>query len=100
VADFVLCDGRTVDLWVLTRDPSNSTRVFSVEKPIGSDFALFHRAIHLISSETLRLLTALGQFVCKPHQPDVWFTNADKTQLFKTIDESSYLEVSVLPDSR
>jgi hypothetical protein len=100
VADFVLCDGRTVDPWVLTREPSDSARVFSVEQPTRSDFALFGRAIQLISSDSLRLPTALGQFVGKPHRPDVWFTNNDKTQQYRSIDESSFLEYNLLLDSR
>ena len=100
VADFVLCDRRTIDPWVLNREPSDSARVFSVEKPTRSEFALFQRAIHLISSASLRLPTALGSFVGKPHRPDIWFTNVDNTHLFKTIDESSYLDYSVSTDSR
>jgi hypothetical protein len=100
VVDFVLCDGHTVDPWDLTREPSDSARVFSVEQPTRSDFALFGRAIQLISSDSLRLPTALGQFVGKPHRPDVWFTNNDKTQQYRSIDESSFLEYNLLLDSR
>jgi hypothetical protein len=81
VADFVL--------WVLSCEPLDSARVFLVEKPTRSDFALFQRAIRLISSVSLRLPMALGCFIGKPHRPDIWFTDADNTHLFKTIDESS-----------
>jgi hypothetical protein len=42
VADITLVDGRTVDPFVFTKDPSDSRRVFSVEKPTRKDFALSH----------------------------------------------------------
>lgn len=39
IADFLLCDGRTVDPWVLSPEPSDSSPVFSVEKPTCADFS-------------------------------------------------------------
>lgn len=100
VADFVLCDGRTVDPWVFTSEPSDSSRVFSIERPTRSDFALFRRAVEFVTSATHRLPTALGQFVASPHRRDVWFTNTDRSHLFQVTGESSYREFSPPPGTR
>ena len=100
VADFVLCDGRTVDPWVFTNEPSDSSRIFSVERPTHSDWAIFRRAVEFVSSATHRLPAALGQFVASPHRKDVWFTNVDRSLLFQVTGNSSYREFSPLSDSR
>ncbi|KAL7520600.1 hypothetical protein ACHAWX_005317 [Stephanocyclus meneghinianus] len=41
LGDFVLIDGGTIDPFVLTRELSDSSRVFSVEKPTCADFRMF-----------------------------------------------------------
>jgi hypothetical protein len=70
VADFVLCDGRTVHPWVFSTDPLDSSRVFLVERPTRSDFAVFRRAIEFVSSAShcrpvYRSSTQEGHVVCQ-----------------------------------
>lgn len=100
IADLVLCDGVTVDPWVLTKDPSDSSRVFSVEKPTRADFSLFRSAVTLFASDSLRLPHPLGPYVAHPHRRDVWFSNCDATEVYKVIDDSSYLRYSLPVNSR
>eukprot|EP00956_Cyclotella_meneghiniana_P043229 scaffold259317_cov96-Cyclotella_meneghiniana.AAC.3 len=91
LADMVLCDGRTVDPWVLTTEGSDSSCVFSVEKPTRSDFATFRRAVTCLTSSTHRLQTPLGAYVNKPHRRDDWFISEDQTLLFCATSDSSYM---------
>ena len=90
----MLCDGRTVDPWVLTTNGSDSTRVFSVEKPTRSDFATFRRAVTYHTSPTHRLQTPLGAYVNKPHRREDWFISVDQTLLYRSISDSSYVQYS------
>jgi hypothetical protein len=92
IADFLLCDGRTVDPWVLTNAPSDSSRVFSVGKPTRADFCLFRRAVEFVSSATLTLPSALGDYVSHPHRKDEWFLSGDGEKLYQATSESSYIE--------
>ena len=96
VGDFVLCDGRTPDPFVFTREPLDSSRVFSVEKPTPSDFALFKLAVDNLLSETGHLRKPLGAYMTQPHRPDLRFVSDDRNELYKKIDNSSYL--SYTPD--
>eukprot|EP00956_Cyclotella_meneghiniana_P034366 scaffold104037_cov45-Cyclotella_meneghiniana.AAC.3 len=92
LANIVLCDGRTVDPWVLTTEGSDSSRVFSVEKPTRADFSTFHRAITFLTSPTHRLPAALGAYVNKPHRRDIWFISEDRKHLFRNTSPSSYVQ--------
>jgi hypothetical protein len=100
IADLLLCDGRTVDPWVLTTEPSDSSRVFSVEQPTRSDFATFRRAVQLLISPSLVLPTPLGQFVGQPHRKDAWFVDEDRESLFHATSESSYIQYTRQSNSR
>ena len=91
VADMVLCDGCTIDRWFLTREPSRSTRVFSEERPLFRDFALFAEAVHMLSSPQLTLPSRLGAFVGRPHQPDHWFVSEDRASLYHAVSNSRYV---------
>ena len=96
MGDLVLCDGRTVDPFALSREPSDSSRVFSVEKPTRSDFALFRQAILNITSHSLRLSPSLGPFIAQPHRPDVWFVSPCSQFLYHDKGDSSYIRYSCL----
>ena len=87
LADITLCDGRTVDPKVMTTDPSDSSRVFSVEKPRRSDFRLFHQAIRNLSSPSLVLSPTLGRFTGNPHRQDRWFLSECRRYLYFEEDE-------------
>ncbi len=100
IGDFVMCDGSTVDPWILNRQQGSSSRVFSVEKPTRRDFNLFARAIRLVTSENLRLNSPLGQFVNRPHRHSPWFVEPDGSYLYKALDDSTYLRYIPLPSSR
>ena len=100
VADFVLCDGRTPDPFIFTKEPSDSSRFFSVEKPTNSDFALFKLAVENLLSETGHLPQPLGDYMTQPHRPDLWFVSEDRTVLYKKIDNSNYLRYSYDPHGR
>eukprot|EP00956_Cyclotella_meneghiniana_P031687 scaffold83869_cov45-Cyclotella_meneghiniana.AAC.7 len=92
LADIVLCDGRTLDPWVLTTEGSDSTHVFSVEKPTRSDFATFRRAVTYLTLPTHRLQSPLGAYVNKLHRRDDWFISEDQTLLFRSMSDSSYIQ--------
>jgi hypothetical protein len=97
VGDFVLCDGRTPDPFVFTREPSDSSRVFSVEKPTPSDFALFKLAVNNLLSDG-HLRQPLGNYMTQPHRPDLWFVSDDRNELYKMIDNSNYLRYTPDPN--
>ena len=88
--DITLCDGRTIDQSIFTCERSDSSRVFSVEKPTAQDFTLFKRAITLISSASHLLPTSPGHYIAQPHRPDVWFTNKDRSELYQLRSNRSY----------
>ena len=92
LADIVLCDGRTVDPVVLSREPSDSSRVFSEERPRKCDFALFRQAISNLSSHSFKLPTSLGRFVATPHRQHSWYSSESRDFLYETHDESSYTQ--------
>lgn len=94
LADVVLCDGRTVDPLVLTRQPVPSSREFSVERPTPSDFRLFRQAIVNISSQSLTLRSALGHYVATPHRVMDWFVSPCRHFLYQSVGESSYVRYS------
>ena len=100
IGDFTLCDGSSIDPWILTEEPGTSSRVFSVEKPVRSDFRLFARAIRLVTSDSLRLSSPLGQFISSPHRHSPWYLEPDRSFLYKVIDDSTYVRYSPLPRSR
>jgi hypothetical protein len=60
VADVTLVDGRSIDPFVFTREPSDSSRVFSVERPTREDFNLFRTAIRNLCNGNTVLPTPLG----------------------------------------
>ena len=90
LADLTLCDGTTVDPWVLSRDKSLSKRVFSVEHPTAKDFRLFRVAITNLTSQSLRLPVALGPYIASPHRPDNWFVNEDQSELYYVDNNHHY----------
>lgn len=100
IADLLLCDGRTVDPWVLTTDGSDSSRVFSVEKPTRSDFTLFRRAVEFLTSQSLILPTPLGQFVSHPQRGNTWFVDDDATYVYQVTSDSSYVRYMRDPSAR
>lgn len=83
LGDITLCDGRTIDQSIFNKDRSDSSRVFSTEKPTSQDFKLFRRAIRIISSDSFLLPTSLGPYISQPHRPDIWFTTGDRSELFR-----------------
>jgi hypothetical protein len=91
IGDFVLMDGQTIDPFVLTREPSDSCRVFSVEKPTRADFRKFREMVQNFSSEYFILPTPLGKFISAPHRSDVWFTNNDQSEVYNILDNTSYV---------
>lgn len=66
MADFVLMDGWTIDAFVLNKDPSDSSQVFSVEKPMRADFKIFCEMVQNLSSASFILPCALGSFIAQP----------------------------------
>jgi hypothetical protein len=90
VGDFTLCDGRTPDPFIFTREPSDSSRVFLVEKPTSADFVLFHRAVQGMLNDVGSLRQPLGAYMTSPHRPDVWFVDDDRSALYRYIDNSCY----------
>ena len=95
IGDFVLMDGRTIDPFVLTREPSDSSRVFSVEKPTRADFRKFREMVQNLSSEYFILPSPLGKFISAPHRSDVWFTNEDQSEVYNILDNTSYVLYSI-----
>jgi hypothetical protein len=91
IGDFVLMDGWTIDPFVLTREPSDSCRVFSVEKPTRADFCKFREMVQNFSSEYFILPIPLGKFISAPHRSDVWFTNNDQSEVYNILDNTSYV---------
>lgn len=79
----MLCDGRTPDPYIFTREPSDSSRVFSVEKPTPADFGLFRTAVEHFLTETGSLRQPLGGYMTSPHRPDVWFVDDDRSALYR-----------------
>lgn len=96
IADIVLCDGCTVDPWLLTRDPLDSTPVLLVEQITCDGFSLFCQAITILTSLTFCLSTALGSYVSKPHCQDLWLLSDYLTALYKIINDLSYTCCSLL----
>lgn len=96
LADCTLCDGRTIDPWVMTDAPSDSSRVFPVEKPTRSDFNLFRTVVRNLSSHSLLLPFTLGPFIGQPHRPDNWFLSPDESTLFHAIDNNRHTSYSLL----
>ncbi len=90
IGDILLCDGRNVNLEILTRAPGSSSREFPLEKPTASDFKLWSQAIRAITSQQLRLFHPLGAYISSPHGPDKWFANSDRSQLYQLVDQQSY----------
>jgi hypothetical protein len=84
-------DGRTIDPFLLTREPSDSCRVFSVEKPTRADFRKFREMVQNFSSEYFILPTPPGKFISAPHRSDVWFTNNDQSEVYNILDNTSYV---------
>jgi hypothetical protein len=99
LADITLCDGKTIDPWVYTRQPGDSSRVFSVERPTTMDFRVFFRAVRMVTSESSQLRAPLGRFVAKPHRSAPWFVAADRSFLYKSLGDSSYLRYAPLSSS-
>lgn len=91
LADLTLVDGKTVDPFVFTRDPSDSSRVFSVEKPTRKDFSLFWQMIkNLCGGGRSSLTTTLGNYIGQPHRRDVWFVSEDRSELYRVENNTSY----------
>jgi hypothetical protein len=90
VADVTLVDGKTIDPFVFTREPSISSRVFSVEHPTREDFNIFCTVIRNLCNSNTSLPVALGPYINHPHRQDVWFVSEDRSELYKLHDNSSY----------
>ena len=90
LGDLTLCGCITIDPFVITRDPSDSSRVFSVEKPTPSDFVTFKMLIMNLTSHTLHLPQRLGAFISQPHRPDNWFINSNLSELYRLVNSKSY----------
>jgi hypothetical protein len=91
LANVTLADGKTVDPFVFTRDPSDSSRVFSVEKPTRKDFNLFWQVIrNLCGGGRSSLTTTLGNYIGQPHCRDVWFVSEDRSELYRVENNTSY----------
>ena len=98
-ADITLVDGKTIDPFVFNREPSDSRRVFSVEKPTRKDFNLFFQMIwNLCGGDRSSLPTALGGYINQPHRRDVWFISEDRSELYKVEDNTSYQLYTVKTD--
>jgi hypothetical protein len=91
LGDVTLVDGVTIDPFALTDEPSDSSRVFSVERPTRADFRLFRTAIRNLSSAALKLPHKLGKYISNPHRPDKWFVSDDGDILYQHIDNSQYV---------
>jgi hypothetical protein len=82
LGDITLADGVTIDPFALTDEPSDSSRVFSVERPTRADFKLFRIAIRNLSSAGYKLPRKLGKYISSPHRPDKWFVSDDRDFLY------------------
>ena len=70
LADILMADGKTVDKEkVMTETQGVSTRTFSWEEPMKSDFTVWRQAIRSITSTALVYPTPLGVFTSTPHRP-------------------------------
>jgi hypothetical protein len=90
LGDVTLADGVTIDPFALTDEPSDSSRVFSVERPTCADFKLFRTAIRNLSSAGYKLPWKLGKYISSPHRPDKWFLSDGSDILYQHIDNSTY----------
>ena len=90
VGDVLLCDDRQVKPSMLTRAPGVSSREFPIEKPTASDFKLWSQALHAITPQQLHLYHQLGPYTTKPHGPDNWFINSERSQLYQLVSPQSY----------
>jgi hypothetical protein len=90
VADVSLVDGITIDPFVFTREPSDSSHVFLVERPTKEDFATFRTVVLNLCYGNRRLPAPLGPYINKPHHRDVWFVNKDRSELYRVEDNSLF----------
>jgi hypothetical protein len=92
LADVTLVDGKTVDPFVFNRQPSDSSRVYLVEKPTRKDFNLFcwQMIRNLCGGGCNLLTTALGSYTGQPHCRDVWFVSEDRSELYRVENNASY----------
>lgn len=72
VADVTLVDGVTINPFVFTREPSDSSRVFSVERPTRENVDIFQTIILNLCNGNTHLPAPLGPYINKPHRRDVW----------------------------
>jgi len=73
----------TVDNWVLTDEPGESTHTFPHERPRASDFTLWNDAIRALTHGELRLPHSLGPFLREPHITYDWRTHDSADRLFR-----------------
>jgi hypothetical protein len=86
-----------VDPFVFNKDPSDSSRVFSVEKPIPKDFTLFWQMIrNLCGGGRSTIPEAVGSYVGQPHQRDVWFVSEDRSELMYKVENSTSYQLYTL----
>ena len=83
LSDLACCDGVTVDNWVLTDEPGESTHTFPHERPRASDFTLWNDAIRALTHGELRLPHSLGPFLREPHITYDWRTHDSADRLFR-----------------
>ena len=88
--NIILCNGRTIDYWILTTEPLHSSRRFPVERPTISNFKLFGQAISMILLLSIYLPMTLGKCMSLPHPPNGWFVNVDKSEIYHAPSNASF----------
>jgi hypothetical protein len=85
IGDIVSCDGLTIKPTMITRTERVSNREFPLQQPTQASFELWKHAISSLTITRTKLRTPLGAYVGTPHQPDVWFTDAEGSQTYQTL---------------
>jgi hypothetical protein len=78
---FTAMDGRTLLPFIFDRERGSSTRVWSLEEPMASDFSVWQQALRVFSTSTRKLYNRLGELVNMPHNNNTWTCNDDQTIL-------------------
>lgn len=97
LADITLCDGKTLDCTILTRSPSDSSHVFSIERPTSRDFALFSTFIQHIATNETSLTYPLGSYIGSPHRPDNWLISGNSEEVYEITAHSQFWVYIVTP---
>jgi hypothetical protein len=83
-------DGHTLLPFIFDRERGSSTRVWSLEEPMASDFSVWQQALRVFSTSTRKLYNRLGELVNVPHNNNTWTCNDDQTILCQSLGRGSF----------